>query len=82
MAVPLAIEIDKEENDNTENSPVIGLIKADIMRRAGQYDEMIEEYSNIIYEDEVMSKVLAFEIEKAKLKDDRCYRVSDAVDKE
>ena len=82
LAVPLAIEIDKESNDNTENSQVIGLIKADIMRRAGQYDEMIEEYSNITYEDEIMCKVLAFEIEKAKLKDDRCYRVSDAVDEE
>lgn len=58
------------------------LIRADIMRRAGQFEELISEYSSVKFEgenSEVMNKVLAFQIEKAQQKDTSCYTIKDAV---
>ena len=69
------IEDDPESRDN------LLLMKADLLRRTGHFDELITEYENIHFEKEIMNKVLAFELELAHKKDTACYTVSDAVEK-
>ena len=55
------------------------VLKSDLMRRAGQFDELIEQYADVSFDDDLLDKILAFQIGKAKEKDDRCYRVEDAA---
>lgn len=75
-ALPLAdklIEVDFENRDN------FLLMKSDLMRRAGQFDELIKLYASVSFDDDLMDKILAFQIKKAKEKDAGCYRVEDAT---
>ena len=53
------------------------LIKADILRRSGEFDELIEKYSDLIIGDEHLDKVITFQILKARQRDDGCYTVDD-----
>ncbi|WP_026657824.1 hypothetical protein [Butyrivibrio sp. AC2005] len=53
------------------------LLKADIMRRSKHFNEMIEEFSSLKFSDERMNDYLKFELEKAKIKDDKCYCTDD-----
>lgn len=48
------------------------------MRRAGQFDELVEQYASIDFDDDLLNKILAFQIAKAKEKDAGCCRVEDA----
>ena len=63
---------DERKNDNL-------LLKADLLRRSRQFDELIEEYENIKFEDETYQKIIDFQIEKANAQDDSCYTVGDAI---
>ena len=52
-------------------------IKADLLRRSGQFDQLIEEFSDITIGDEIYDNVIQFQIEKALEKDTKCYTVRD-----
>ena len=54
--------------------------RADLMRRAGLFEELIREYSGRAWEEELHGKIIAFQLRKARAGDDRCYRVSDVED--
>ena len=54
--------------------------RADLLRRAGLFDVVINEYSDLHFEDEMLEKVVRFQIEKAKQKDTNCYTLSDVID--
>ncbi len=81
-AIPLASVLAASKSPQSEN---FILMRADMMRRAGQFEEVINEYSSVKFEGdrrnnpEVMNAVLRFEIEKARAKDSKCYRISDAL---
>ena len=49
------------------------------MRRAGQFEKMISMYETVEFDEELLNKILKFEIEKARKKDSSCYRVEDVV---
>lgn len=51
--------------------------KADILRRSGHFDAVIKEYEGKALGNELLDKIIAFQIEKAKLGDDACYTVAD-----
>ena len=53
--------------------------KADIIRRSGNFGQVIEEYENKRYGEEILNQIKDFHIKKAKLEDDGCYTVADAV---
>ena len=53
------------------------LQKADLLRRSGNFDEVIKQYSQVTFENAFFNKIVAFQIEKAKLGDDNCYTVAD-----
>ncbi len=55
------------------------LIKADLLRRSKQFDSLINEFSNKQYSNEILNKILVFQLQKAREKDTRCYRVNDVV---
>ncbi|WP_405315382.1 hypothetical protein, partial [Methanobrevibacter sp.] len=53
------------------------LMKADLLRRSGQFDQLIEEFSDIVIGEEIYDNVIQFQIEKALEKDTKCYTVGD-----
>ena len=60
-----------------EVGATLSLMKADLMRRAGMFDEMLARYSGVAYGNELMDRILAFQLSLAEKKDDKCYRFSD-----
>ena len=54
---------------------------ADVMRRCGKFDELIERFADFNSNDDIVNQVVAFQIELAQNKDTGVYRVSDAVKK-
>lgn len=65
--------------ENRENKEEIMFIRADMMRRAGQFDEMIEKYGSVDFDDEILNQILEFELNRAKDKDMACYSLEDVV---
>ena len=65
------IQMGGEEKDN------FVLMKADLLRRSGEFDRVVEEYTDIILGDELLDKIITFQIIKARQKDDACYTVED-----
>ena len=53
------------------------LIKADLLRRSLQFDEVIHEFKDITFEDELKDNVIAFQLELAAKKDSTCYTIED-----
>lgn len=62
---------------NTKNEFL--LVKADLLRRTGQFEELISTYATSCFEEDLFNKIVAFQIEKAEQKDTKCYRVEDVV---
>ena len=71
------IEIDKIIS-NTNNETLI-VQKADLLRRAGLFDIVINEYSNLDFKDEILKKIITFQIKKSNEEDMSCYTVADAI---
>ena len=69
-AVELANELIEKD---IEDKDILILMKADFLRRSGQFDRLVEEYENITLDDENSDRVLRYQIEKAKEQDDKCY---------
>ena len=55
------------------------LMKTDLLRRSGQFEMLLSEYASRSFKNDIMNKVLAFQLAKAAEKDDACYTVEDAV---
>lgn len=54
--------------------------RADLMRRAGLFEELLREYTPMTWQEELHGKIIAFQLRKARTGDDRCYRVRDVED--
>ena len=65
-------ETQERRNDNL-------LIKADLLRRSGQFEVLINQFKDIKFEDELYQQIIDFQIEKAREKDDSCYTVGDVI---
>ncbi len=51
--------------------------KADLLRRAGFFSRMLEEYAPLTFRREQLARIVAFQMERARQKDDRCYTLAD-----
>lgn len=61
-----------------EDAPEVHwVVKADLLRRTGQFDRLITEYGDKEFEDNLLNEIVSFEIARAKEKDTSCYRVAD-----
>ena len=79
LAISLATKLIESIYDNIEN---IMLMRADLMRRAGLFETMIDAYASVQFDEELLNQILRFEVEKAKEKNTACYRVADVTGKE
>ena len=76
----LALEvIEKLQGENKEDLLVI---KADILRRSGQFDIVINKYKNKKFKNDILNKIIKFQILKCNEHDVKCYTVSDALGEE
>ena len=94
MAIPLLNQVteglasgqgDPEEDDcgdDSDKKDNLLLIKADLLRRSGQFETLLSEYASCQFSNEIMNKVLAFQLAKAAEKDTACYTVQYAVEGE
>ncbi|MBR6744885.1 MAG: DUF2225 domain-containing protein [Clostridia bacterium] len=53
------------------------VLKADLLRRTGAFEALIEEYQNKAFSSDLLNRIIAFQIAKAKLGDTACYTVAD-----
>jgi hypothetical protein len=61
---------------NNEN---LTILKCDLLRRAGRFEELISEYSEKKMKDKLLNKLLAFQLERARAEDTSRYTVEDAT---
>ena len=76
LAIDLSAKLSDSDN-GSEKSEKIKIIRADLMRRAEKFDELIEEYSSYRSNDENYGSIIKFQLEKAKEKDPDCYCIRD-----
>ena len=53
--------------------------RADLLRRSGQFERVIEEYSTKTFKEDIYNMICSFEVEKAIQKDASCYTDEDVV---
>lgn len=72
-----------EELDNliqAQDSDKLQLIRADLLRRTRQYNKVIEEYSDTVFEENnIKNEMIKFQLQKAKEQDDKCYSIAHAM---
>ena len=71
------IEIEKLIRDT--NNEIMKVQKADLLRRSGLFDIVINEYTVSNFEDDTLQKIISFQIEKSNQEDVNCYTVADAI---
>ena len=69
----------KVEWNTVKQAEEMLLLRADLLRRSGQFHKLIEEYHGKTFENENLRKILKFEVLLAKEKDDSCYTVEQAL---
>lgn len=74
LAIQLADNLIKENEENADN---LLLIKADLMRRSGDFYNLILEYSDVKFDDDLLNEIVSFQLQKANEKDTACYTVGD-----
>ena len=52
-------------------------IKADLLRRVEKYDEVIKEYQNEVFENQLINQIIKFEIELCKKKDHAVHNIAE-----
>lgn len=75
MGAELSSVIDSDGSDKE-----FAVMRADMLRRMGDFDKVINEYENIEMGEELLQKIIEFEVLKAKERDDAVYKVSDVED--
>ena len=92
MAIPLLNKLiegivagkSEQEEDCDEDADVkkdnLLLMKTDLLRRSGQFETLLSEYASRSFKNNIMNKVLAFQLAKAAEKDTACYTIQEAVE--
>lgn len=75
------VEIEKLISNNPDNNTLL-VQKADLLRRAGLFQIVINEYNSVKFDEELLNQIIAFEIEKSFGEDMNCYTVADAMAKQ
>ena len=65
--------------DDPEDRDTLRLVKADVMRRAGLFSQLKEQYAAVRFGEELLDQILAFELSLAGKEDAACYTVDDAM---
>lgn len=78
LALPYLEEMIEKNSEDKNN---FLLIKADFLRRMGEFDRMIDEFKNLILGDLKLDEIIQFQIMKAQEKDTSCYTGEDVFGK-
>lgn len=78
MAIESIAKINAESEEERNN---LQLIKADMLRRTGQFDRVIEEFKDVILEDKLKNDVITFQIELAMAHDSDCHTIEEIIKK-
>jgi len=74
----IAINIaDKIIESGNERDNKFIVLKADLLRRSGEFDQLIEEYENLTLGDELLDNIIKFQVKKAYDKDNNCYTIEE-----
>ena len=65
------------KSENEKNN--LKLIKADLLRRTGQFDEVIDGFKDVIFEDKMLNDISSFQIDLAMKKDMECHAIEEVV---
>jgi hypothetical protein len=68
----------KKEQNNIET---LKCIKADLLRRTGQFEQLKKEYENATFKNPLISQIVKFQLGLAERKDTKAYSV-DAMNEE
>ena len=66
-----------QKDDEDKNSLLV--MKSDFLRRGGEFEKLLSVYENLTLGDELLDRIIQFEIQKALEKDTECYTVEDVV---
>ena len=58
------------------------IVKADLLRRMGEFDQLIETFSETKLSNKLLNQIMKFQIARAKEQDDACYTVDDVKNKD
>jgi len=75
-----AIELSDKllQADDCDWKDTVRLIRADLLRRTGRFDELLEQYESVCFDGELQNTIIAFERELACRKCSGCFTVGDA----
>ncbi len=76
MAIPFAPQV---IDDYPEIKGHITLVTIDLLRRSGHFEELISSYKDFSFEDDLLQKVLDFQLQKAIEQDTYCYTAADVI---
>ncbi|MBR2812951.1 MAG: hypothetical protein IKD69_16370 [Solobacterium sp.] len=57
------------------------LIRADLLRRSGRFEQLLKEYENVTFASAPLDNILAFQKQLAEKQDDSCHLIREAVTK-
>lgn len=69
--------LEEEMQRDCQIAETFTIMKADILRRAGLFDQVVKEYSDRTFSEELLTSIAAFQVKKAREHDSSCYRLSD-----
>ena len=72
-------EIDHFIDENKKEKDTLLVMKSDLLRRSEMFDEVIESYNPLDFKEELLQKIIEFQIKKSKEKDASCYRVDQTL---
>jgi len=75
LALPYIDELIQKDKNGIKDKYLV--IKADFLRRSGEFTKLIDEYENLKIDDSLLDKIIKFQIKKAKEKDTYCYNIDD-----
>ena len=66
--------------EDTKESNIFALIRADLLRRTGQFEEVISDYSDVHFTgDKAFDSIAKYQVELSKNRDANCHTVGDAI---
>lgn len=66
--------------DGCDWKDTVRLIRADLLRRTGRFDELLKQYESAAFDGELLNAIIVFEKELARRKLSGCFTVADAQD--
>lgn len=55
------------------------VMKVDLLRRIGDFDQLIKEYENLTLDEELLDKIIRFQVKNVHEKDDKCYTLEEVL---